>query len=146
MSKFILCNSGFWIALYDNKNQYHMIATKLFKKIGLFYVLILWPVSYEVFIMSFVRQRDWIQRFKRDLSKLQVKFTNDTPYRNFAFSEILSVGNKINLSLVDKIVRKILKDRNKFIDCLITLNEKDFIDICQKRKIPIWNFQFYMEE
>jgi predicted nucleic acid-binding protein len=146
MAKFILCDSGFWIALYDKKDQYHMIATKLFEKISLFYVLIPWPVLYEVLRTRFVRRRDWIQQFKRDLKKLQVEFIDDTPYRNFAFSEILSVSNKRNLSLVDRVIRKILEDKNKRIDCLITFNEKDFIDICQKRKIPIWNFQFYMEE
>jgi tryptophanase len=44
---------------------------------------------------------------------------------------------KRQISLVDMVVRYILSDTKIKITGLITFNEKDFLDICKRRKMPI---------
>jgi len=50
-------------------------------------------------------------------------------------------GNFMIHSLVDNVLREMLKDINLRIGILITANEKDFIDICSQRNIEIINYQ-----
>ena len=53
------------------------------------------------------------------------------------YSEILTKFKNKTYSLVDAVIREILKDKNLQIDYLATFNTRDFIDICAKRKIEI---------
>jgi len=139
MAKFVLCDTGFWIALYDKRDYYHGEATELFNKLALFHIIIPWPVLYEVLRTRFVRRREYVITFEKHLKILKIKYIDDTPYRRIALSELFKSVNKRTISLVDMIIRKILEDKGKHIDYLITFNEKDFIDICKKRRISVYS-------
>lgn len=101
MAKFVLCDTGFWIALYDKRDYYHGEATELFNKLALFHIIIPWSVLYEVLRTRFVRRREYVITFKKHLKILKIKYIDDTPYRRVALSELFKSVNKRTISLVD---------------------------------------------
>jgi len=80
---------------------------------------------------------------KIHLSNNTVILVDDNLYRNNALYVTYqeAKGNFMIHSLVDNVLREMLKDINLRIDILITANEKDFEDICSQRNIEIINYQ-----
>lgn len=79
-------------------------------------------------------------RFESLIKQPNINFIDDLIYKNDALEytfEYSKVGKRY--SLVDSVIREILKDSNVKIDYLITFNDVDFIDLCQIRKIEIFN-------
>jgi len=136
--KDIITDTGFWLALCDERNEHHHKSIDTFGKIGLFNVLVPWPVMYEVLRTKFVKNRLTVKRFDEALRALKVSFLDDTPYREKALEETveLSSAGKRVMSLADVVIRYILYDIK--VDYLITYNEGDFVDICRKKLIPIY--------
>ena len=141
ISKYVLTDTGFWIALYNREErERHPKSVLIMDKIQKFHILLPWPILYEVLSTRFVKNRIWVDQFRKSLKTLNITYINDTPYRDKAIIETMrlsSVGKR-KLSLVDMVVRFMLQDVNLKINYLITFNEKDFFDVCKKMKIPFF--------
>ena len=66
----------------------------------------------------------------------------DDKYREVAFKDTISDQNDRGISLVDNIIRVMLKDGSHKIKALVTFNSKDFEDICYEEGIELINESF----
>jgi len=105
-----------------------------------FNIIMPWPILYEILRTKFVKNKLWLTNFERLLSYLKVIYVHDDNYRDKALLEAFGYGKR-NISLVDTVIRLMLRDLSLRVDYLITYNENDFIDICKLRKIPIYYIQ-----
>ncbi|MCD4783356.1 MAG: hypothetical protein K8T10_05915 [Candidatus Eremiobacteraeota bacterium] len=142
--KYLLIDSGFFIALYDERDKYHQNAVEF----NCEYIentnnslMIPWPILYETFSTRMVRKRKNIKIFHRNLRFLmerkRIHFINDLPYREKALDDVFKelerkTEHYRDLSLVDRIVREILSASDLKIDIFKTYNHKDFYDICKR--------------
>ena len=135
MAKNVIIDTGFWYALYDKRDEYHEVAQKLYDDIIIHNWLVPWPTLYETLNTRFVRRKDWIISFKSLLSKNIVYKIFDDKYREIAYHNffLLEKGHTANFSLVDLIIREMLKDYELKIEAILTFNKKDFCDLCSKR-------------
>ena len=137
--KNILIDTGFWIALYNTRDQYHENANEIIELIRNENILIPWPTLYEFLNTRFVKDPRRIEGFAIFVKK-SVTLIDDAEYRAEAFNIFFGSFNKKNrktLSLVDLIIREILTDTSLKIDYLATFNSGDFADVCQRRQIEI---------
>jgi predicted nucleic acid-binding protein len=138
-SRGILTDAGFWIALFDKGDNYHSQAITINENIKQAQILFPWPIFYEVLRTRFIRNHIWIDEFSKIIRSLKIYRFDDTPYRENALEQTLEwarTGHR-QISLVDMVVRYILSDTKIRITNFITFNDKDFLDICKRRKIPI---------
>jgi predicted nucleic acid-binding protein len=134
----------FLIGLYDTRDQHHEKSKHLFE--SLFEIgspnvaVIVWPVLYESVSTQLVRhqgrtaemERDW----RRLISARQLVFLDDQPYRDDALELCLKEiarprATYRSLSLTDRVLRAVLADTNVRVDCIITFNQADFVDVCR---------------
>jgi len=139
--RYVLTDSGFWIALYDAEDGQHRDALKLREEMNnpKIKILIPWPIMYEVLRGGFIKDARRIQAFERDIKNLKAELEDDTAHRLSALEETFSYASKWRVSLVDRIIWEMLAKLR--IYSLITFNERDFSDICKRRKIPINYFE-----
>lgn len=142
--KYICVDAGFLIALYDENDQYHNKAEEYFPQYfeGVNNCLLVpWPALYETVSTRMVRRRKSIELMRKNWEYLnreqKLILLDDSPYRERAVFECYKelerpLGNYRSLSLVDRVIRNILAEINIKIDCFITFNQRDFVDICSK--------------
>jgi hypothetical protein len=68
----------------------------------------------------------------------QLVLLDDGPYREMPLDEHLQDRTR-NLSLVDRVLRAMIIDKERFFDFFLTYNTGDFVDACQLRGIPLLN-------
>ena len=133
-----LIDTGFWFALYDNRDQYHKKAIDIAEYLEFYNLLIPWPSLYETLNTRFVRRPEWLRDFERHLNKYQTVKIPDEAYREKSLNNILITKQyQKSFSLVDMVIREMLEDRNLKIDVMITFNPNDFIDVCITKNIEI---------
>jgi len=133
-----LIDTGFWFALYDNRDQYHKKAIDIAEYLEFYNLLIPWPSLYETLNTRFVRRPEWLHNFKKHLNKYQTVKIPDEAYREKSLNNILiTKQHQKSFSLVDMVIREMLEDRNLKIDVMITFNPNDFIDVCIAKNIEI---------
>ncbi|HET6386325.1 MAG TPA: hypothetical protein VFJ58_23275 [Armatimonadota bacterium] len=142
-------DAGFMIALYDDRDGHHRKAKDDFVKyldIPSFRLLLPWPILYESMRTRMVRNRPGIVAFDRDrrtlVSRGQLVMLDDQPYREDALEGCFNEAARPQasyrpLSLVDRVIRGMLSDKNLRIEYFLTYNAKDFADVCQKRSINL---------
>jgi predicted nucleic acid-binding protein len=135
----MLADSGIWYALFDSRDPYHDQTRQKGDYLDLFHVVLPWPILYETLCTRFVRNTSALAGFERYLKTPRITFLDDSPYRETAFDLSLksSLIHSRPLSLVDCTIRLILDDINTKIDCLMTFNERDFVDVCRRRRIEL---------
>ena len=136
----ILTDTGFWIGLYDERDDFHKESNSILRNISNHDILLPWPIMYEFISSRFIGHRLWVKKFKENLDNLYITFIDDSSYREKAINESinLSMLGKRRISLVDMVIRFMLMNVNLKVDYLVTYNEKDFVDVCKKRKIGIY--------
>lgn len=79
--------------------------------------------------------------FEEFLTKQNVILFPDDQYKDEALSQVFLLNrySGYSYSLVDSVIREILKDINVKINFLLTFNEPDFKDVCDQRLIEIIN-------
>ena len=138
MAKNIVFDTGYWFALYDERDSYHENALLLFDYLYPYRILIPWPSLYETLNTRFVRRENWLASFKAVLNNKNTLQLQDEKYKYDAIKSIfLQSKSYKKYSLVDLIIREILLDVEVRIDALITFNIADFEDICWKRNIEL---------
>lgn len=142
----IVADSGFFYAFFDPREaRNHRIArdsfdTHINPSRNANKLLLLWPVLHEMINTRFVKR--YIEKFERLLKVLEsknlIEYVDDADYRDDCLSDTLSLGNNYrNLSLVDRVIRRVLRDSELRIDAIITFDPGDFNDICKKREIRL---------
>ena len=126
---YVAIDSGFLIALFDNKDNYHRKAEDILIKLIDFRerqliksLIILWPIMYEVVNTRLVRNSTNFQRLLDFLNSFGIEFVDDSKYRRKAFDNIRS-GKKI--SFTDHVIQLFLSEK-RGIDYFITFNHRDF--------------------
>ena len=137
----ILVDTGFWIALYNERDGYHNDAEELFQLIVDTNIIIPWPTLYETINTRLAKNYKGINKFEKIIKMPNTMLLEDVEYKERALQFSIENSTKAirPISLVDAIIREIIEDVNINIDYLITYNRGDFIDLCQKRKVEILN-------
>lgn len=138
MAKYVLADTGFWYALYNDRDQYHKEATGLAGHIILHRLIIPWPCLYETLNTRFARRSEWLKSFGDLMRRQNVVRLNDEPYREHALSIAFEGEARWpKRSLVDLVLREILQDESIRLNTMVTFNKADFADLCAKRRIEI---------
>jgi predicted nucleic acid-binding protein len=135
----LLVDTGFWLAFYDGREAEHKLAQTKFEIIDKARLIVPWPILYETLYTRFIKNPISVNRFDLLLKKPTTEILDDVSYRNQALHATISGSqNRLRaISLVDMVIRFILDDRNVRIEALLTINQKDFGDICRKRQIEM---------
>lgn len=137
----VLSDAGYWIGLLDPTDPHHSQSYEIASMIERSKIVVPWPCMYEVISTRLTRRSSQLLRFEEFLSKSNILILDDQDYKAIAlrqvFTSIRQVGH--TQSLVDSVIREILKDSNIRINFLVTYNTKDFADICNVRQILILN-------
>lgn len=136
---FVIVDSGFWFAFFNERDQYHNHAKMIMEKLETcaYKFVVPWPSLYEVLNENFVERADWKSRFDSYLKKETFFREDDSPYRGDAL--LLSIDEK-KYSLVDAIINLMI-EKNQRIDALVTFNTPDF-EAAKKRNIKIFDENF----
>ncbi len=140
----ICVDTGFLLGLYVESDQYHEPAMRCFSdyfESARNRLIIPWPILYET--ISTRLSRNWAamslleQDWKRLLRQERLALLSDLAFRDGAIDECFDELTKPkpharSLSLVDRVIRRMLSDRNLRLEALITFNPGDFVDVCQK--------------
>jgi len=137
----IIIDTGYWYALFDARDKYHVDANELADYLELGNILIPYPTLYESINTRFSKRPEWMEEFKKIIERDNVTLIDDSDYKesalNLTFESTLLQNRPI--SLVDTIIRIMLDDTNLKIDYLLSFNIGDFFDICQRRRIEFIN-------
>lgn len=139
MKKYILIDSGYWFGLLDKRDSYHELSKAIADLIKNYKIIVPYPSMYEVLNSKFIKDKQKLIQFEEIMKSNKVEFIYDESYRDEALDNTLSIHRKTvpQISLVDSIIREILKDINVKIDFLVTFNQKDFKDVCDIRNIEL---------
>jgi len=141
--KKVCADAGFIIALWDERDPYHLQAARHYR--DYFQdkencLLLPWPILYESVRTRTVKNRSTMLALERDWRLLErqrrLELLDDHPYRDSAvrecFEEVARSREHYRpLSLADRVIRGMLADPNLRIDLFITFNQGDFSDICR---------------
>jgi predicted nucleic acid-binding protein len=141
--KTICADTCFFIALYDARDQYHKEAGAHFVDLfanGTNQLLVAWPVVYETFCTRMTRNRVALAKLQRDWNHLtserRLQLLPDDPFRDGVidecFRELRVLDHYRALSAGDRVIRRMISDRNVRIDALVTFNARDFADVCRR--------------
>jgi predicted nucleic acid-binding protein len=139
LGKTILVDSGFWFALFNERDTHHQDALNKEDVLWSAVVLLPWPSLYETINTRFVKDEGATRDFKRIVGRPNTIRVDDSPYREEAFVETLreaAPGDR-PIGLVDVVIRLMLSDGNLRVNYLLTYNVPDFADICRRRMIQI---------
>jgi len=127
----VLADAGFWIGLYDPRDDTRLrdlslrCADKLIQQTNM-KIILPWPIMYEILDTRCVKDPAKKKALEDNLRRFPVIRLDDSPYRERALEETL--GTERPISLADMVVRKILLDRSVRIDHLLSFNIRDFSD------------------
>jgi predicted nucleic acid-binding protein len=141
--KDIYVDAGFLIGLYDEEDEFHEKAAHYF--LSMFEtanncLVIPWPILYETVRTRAVKNRNamlLLERYWKFLLRhKRLTLISDVPFREDVVDECFSELTKPdrqrrNLSLADRVIRRMLLDKSVHIDAFITFNPKDFADACR---------------
>ena len=136
--KNILTDTGFWIAYFEERDEYHKIAQELSSVIFDYNIIIPFPSVYEFLNTRFSRRSKQVNELELLFHKLNIVYVYDDAYRTELIQKFIRINKgKRTISAVDMVINQILEDVNIKIDCIVTFNEKDFFHSCKKRNIEI---------
>lgn len=142
--KSICVDSGFLIALYDERDRYHsraQVYSRQYLTVPQNILLIPWPILYETVSTRMCQNKKKLEMLKRDWEALErqgrIELLDDSPFREQAIAECYEeVKRGLNhyrgLSLADRVIRHVLSEVNIRIDLFITFDPGDFSDICER--------------
>ena len=78
-----------------------------------------------------------MQRFSAIARRPNVEHLDDAPYREDAYAQTIGTARTRPISLVDTVIRLVLEDVRVRVDGLLTFNQKDFHDVCRRRRVEM---------
>lgn len=141
MTRVVLCDSGFWMGLFDKNdgNKDRSIEILECLKKGNYTIGVPWPVFYEFLNSTFFRNNQkQVDLFEQIMKGSKLEKFCDVKYRDDAFESVFSNHKKtFDSSLVDSVIKNMVEDRNLQFCALVTYNYRDFHKNCIDRKIEI---------
>jgi len=139
MARTVVVDAGYWLALFDARDQYHPQAQTKVHYIESLMIAFPWPILYETIGTRFVKNRLGMTSFERILKRQNIHFIDDHVYRHSALANTLQESQQgaRSISLCDMLIRMLLQDEGLRIDSLLTFNVKDFADVCRRAKVQI---------
>ena len=145
-------DTNFLYAVYDPaQGSLHVSALTLFADLFEPTVNVLglpWPIMYETLNTRLARRPESLARMNEHFTRLRLAnrllFMDDQPYRlvetESLFAEVGRGAHYRPLSLVDRIVRRLIAVHSPKIEALVSINPGDFVDICASRSCQILAF------
>jgi hypothetical protein len=89
--------------------------------------------------MRFVKNSMAVARYEAFMRDCDVQRIDDAPYRDGALTQTIAAARdgKRSIALVDMVIRFMLDDVNVRSNYLITFNKKDFLDVCNRRRVEL---------
>jgi len=133
--KYVLLDSDFLIAYFDEKDAYHKNAMKhsnLITQDKEYYLIIPCAVLFEVLNTKFMKNLNTLKKLEKEiLNRLNTNFYQHPECKNLAKEQLKERQHGKRISLVDGVLRYILKTERK-IDVFVTSNPKDFFDLLKE--------------
>lgn len=136
MPKKVLVDTGYWIALFHERDQHHTLAQILDDDLLIHTLLVPWPTLFECVDTRLARRRDTAIRFRQFLTRPTTLLIDDTPYREKSLEFTLGETHH-TYSLTDHILRSMIEDVDLAIDAFVSFNPGDFYDVCATRGIEM---------
>jgi predicted nucleic acid-binding protein len=135
----ILVDTGFWIAVYDRREEHHAAATDIAELIDSMHLVVPWPIVYETLRTRFVRHPEWVASLHERLRRPPITFVDDSSYCTAAYELTVehSLRTRRYISMVDMVCRLLIDDPNVRINYLFTVNPKDYYDVCVSNRVEI---------
>jgi predicted nucleic acid-binding protein len=139
VSECALVDTGYWIALFDPREEHHARIVGSEDLFDLLTLVFPWPLLYEILRTRFVRRRDWVARLDAQLKKPHVVLIDDSAYCEEAYSLAVEYATRLGrpISMVDMLCRLLLADPNLRIEYLFTVNPADFHDVCRSCRVEM---------
>jgi predicted nucleic acid-binding protein len=134
----ILADTGVWYAMFEPGNRDRDEIRKMAEILDVCRLVVPWPTMYETLRTRMMRKRDVTQRLENYLKRPNLEYLDDSPYREEALRLAFWWSSRGRpLSMVDCLIRLLLDDIEVKVNVLATLNLRDFIDVCQRRRIEL---------
>ena len=134
----LLVDTGFFIALYDARDQHHDSALSKEEWLEMLPVILPWPVLYETINTRFSRRRDVMMRLDAIVTHRHTELLDDSRYRDESYRAVIeSTRRGPRLSLVDAVLQAIIEDTNVDVSAMLTFNPKDFNEICARNSVEL---------
>ena len=134
----LLVDTGFFFALYDERDDHHGDALEKQEWLGAFGVVLPWPVLHETINTRFARRSDIMVRFDAVVSSGDTFLVDDSPYRDRAYGRTVTSSQRGEpVSLVDAILQAIIGDVNIPIAAMLTFNRRDFAAVCARHSVEL---------
>jgi predicted nucleic acid-binding protein len=139
MTKYLLIDSCYWFGLFNKSDQHHQESIEISEIIEDFTIVIPYPSLYEVLNSAFIKDKLALIELENLIKSEKVILLYDENYRDYALKNVYEIHRKSipHISLVDSVIREMIKDINLRIDALVTFNKRDFKDVCDIRNITI---------
>lgn len=137
--KKVIVDTGYWLGLFDERDQHHADAEKKNIDFGFIDIVMPWPIMYETLRSRFVKNKNPLIYFERLLKKSRIEYIENAKYNSDAFELSLKSTLHMNrpLSMIDCLIRLMIEDPALNINCLITFNTGDFVDVCKRKGVEI---------
>ena len=142
--KYILADTGFWIALFDKKDLKKFdIANDILLEIktAKYKILISYSIYSELLRKKYFLKGDKkskIEGLERLLKSGIIKLIDDTKYEEKALAVTLYETKLCKtISYVDNILRLIIEDFHENISFFITFDIDHFYDVCERNNVQI---------
>jgi predicted nucleic acid-binding protein len=134
-----MIDTGFWIALYEERDTHHAKASEQSEYLTRNKILIPFPSLYETVNTRFAKRADRMADFGRIIQRHDTALISDEEYKDDALRLTMdySIKQRKPYSLVDMIIRLMLFDNRMNIKYLLTFNKEDFLDVCINRNITV---------
>lgn len=135
----VLVDTGIWYSMFDPSDHNYQQGRQKAATLESLIIVVPWPTMYETLRTRFVRKKEALRQFEVYLKRPNVEYEPDGAFQDSAFALALKSSLEKNrpLSMVDCLIRLMLEDVNLKINYLATFNEKDFSDVCRKRRVCI---------
>ena len=135
----VLVDSGFFIALFNERDQHHASARRLEEWLDFVPIVLPWPILYETVNTRLARRPEILARFGAIARSPETALLDDSLYREGSFATVLAQEANVRLSLVDAVLCNIIEDANVAISAMLTFNERDFLAVCHQHNVELLN-------
>lgn len=136
MAKNVLIDTGYWIALLNERDKHHETARVLENDLSVHTLLIPWPTLFECVDTRLARRKHSAMRFKQLLRRPSSALVDDSPYRQKSLDFVLEQPNH-RFSLTDHIIRSMIEDVRLSIHAFVGFNPGDFYNVCAARGVDM---------
>lgn len=134
----IIVDTGFWIGLYDERDEHHANAVEYWETYSIGNVFVVpYPSLYELLQTRLMRRKKSLAMFKKIMTDVtKVCMVSDDKYKERALEITLNESDR-DISLVDCTIRMMLEDDSIMKNGMISTNRKDFDDVCRNKNIEL---------